>query len=48
MVKTKILTDSATKFNIMIQNAPTTNKRLRIDIKATREAYNDDITDSIM
>ena len=46
-VKIKILTDSATLFNVMVRNASTTEKRLMIDIKAAREAYNEDIIDSV-
>lgn len=42
-VKIKNLTHSAKIFNIMIRNAPTTEKRLMIYINASGEDQNDDI-----
>lgn len=39
--KIKLLTDSETLFNVVIRNASTTERRLMIDIKAAREAYNE-------
>ena len=39
--KIKLLTDSETVFKVVIRNASTTERRLMIDIKAAREAYNE-------
>lgn len=47
-MKITIVTDSATLFNVMIKNAPTTEMRKMIDIKAAREAHNEDIIDDII
>ena len=47
-LKIKILTDTETLFNVMIKNANTTEKRLMIDIKAAREAYNEGIIEDIV
>lgn len=44
-LKITVLTDRATLFHVMTRNAPTTEKRLRVDIKSTREAYNEEIID---
>lgn len=38
-IKTKILTDSKTIFNIILRNASNTEIRLMIDVKAAIEAY---------
>ena len=47
-LKIKTLTDSEALFNVMIKNANTTEKRLMIDIKAAREAFNDGIIEHIV
>lgn len=43
-----MLTDSETSFNVIIRNVPTTEKRLMINIKAAREAYNEGIVENII
>lgn len=48
VMKITVLTDSATLFNILIRNSGATEKRLMIDIKASREAYNVGIIDYII
>lgn len=46
-LRVQVLTDSETLFNEIIRNASTTEKRLMIDMKAAREAYNNSIIDDI-
>ena len=47
-MKIRILTDSETLFNVVIKNASTKEKRLMIDIKAARQAYNEGIISDII
>ena len=47
-LKIRILTDSDTLFKVVIRNAATTEKRLMIDVKAAREAYNQGIIEDVM
>lgn len=47
-LKMQVLTDSETLFNFIISNVPTTEKRLMIDVKAAREAYNEGIIDDVI
>lgn len=47
-IKIKWLTDSKILFSVIIRNASSTEKRLIIDVKAAREAYNDGIIDDII
>lgn len=37
-MKTNILTDSKTFFNVIIRNASTTERRLMVDMKAAQKA----------
>lgn len=47
-LKIELLKDSDTLFNLIIWNESTTEKRLMIDVKAEREAYNDGIINDIL
>lgn len=47
-LKIKILTDSETFFNAIIRNASTIKRRLIIDVKAAREAYNCVIVEDVI
>lgn len=44
-LKITILIDSAALFDVMIRNAPTTGKRLKIDNEAATKAYDEEIVD---
>lgn len=44
----KILTDSEKLFNVIIRNAPTTERRIIIEEKAAGEAYKDGIIDDVI
>lgn len=47
-LKLQVLTDSEMLFNVIITDASTTAKRLMIDVKAGREAYNEGIIDDVI
>lgn len=47
-LKIALLSHSATLFNVMTRNAPTTENRFMVGIKAAQEAYNNEITDGII
>lgn len=47
-LKSTSLIDSATLLNVMMRNAPSMEKRLMVDIKNGREAYNEEIINDII
>lgn len=48
VLKVQVLKDSETLTSVIISKASTTGKRIMIDVKADKEAYNDGIIDNII